>query len=148
MNSLNETYTSITIINIHIRFLLISSSRVSETYQILTISKACSTLFSMLTMPFISFVSNTLIINIEVFVVSFITRNRFDSTLIITGYGDQILRFNITCTTVQPCCINTHSQLVISLILTPNAKVINKLICKVLITFIHQVFFTIFLNEY
>ena len=122
MNCLNETYASITVSDIHPRFsiAIFHACRVGEAYQIFAISETSSTLFSVLTMPLISLMGNTLIINIEVFVICLITRNRFDSALIVTGYGDQILRLNITSTTVQPCGINTHSQLVFSFFLAPD----------------------------
>ena len=74
----------------------------------------------MLAMPFISLMSVAILIDIEVFVISLITRNRLNSTLIITCYRNQVLRLNIACATVQPCGINTHSQLTIRFILVPD----------------------------
>ena len=92
-------------------------------------------------------VNLTVRIRLEVLSLLVIAWNRLDSALILTSDRDQILRFNLTGTTVQPSGINIERQLTLCLILTPDTNVVNILIQEARISLVHQVFFSILLHE-
>ena len=104
LNSFYETNASVASFNISIRFILTNCCyRISKAYQIFTIYESCFSRFSVNATPFICRIT------LSVFMTTrFVTRSTLVSSLIITRYRNQILRFDITQTTCYPSSVNTE----------------------------------------
>ena len=126
VNSLHETYASVTAINIHIRslqFVILDHSGIAKAYQILTIMETSMGLSSVRTLSGTNLM--TRIIKVIVFVC---TRNTRSTGLVVTSHRNQILRFDVTQATIYPNRVDDECQFAISLFLVPDTGVINILI--------------------
>ena len=136
-DTFNETYASITTLDICIRFVLtVNIYRILETYQIFSSFEARDSRSSVNTM--------FCVCNITVFVyVRTIFRTRFtrSSSKIVMCNRNQVLRFDITSTTINPSSIDLEWQ-TCCFVSCPHTQIVNISISQVAIVFIHQVFLT------